>query len=464
MENRKQKEMYDAVILGTGVKESILAGLLSTTGAKVLQMDVSPVYGSSSRTIRYNEFIEEMKMKFPAQKQFVSIFGENEVSKLYIDLTPKIFLADEGLIKIIAEHNLSHCIEFSIISEQYIIKESTPILIPTTKTAALTSQLCGPLQLLKLHKFISMIKGFYNASDIEKKNIAKQWKTVEDLYTYYGISQSLRVILGHGVALYTSNEYLQEDPSEFILRLTTYFKSVARINGEQSSGNSPFLYPKYGISEISQGFARLSAVKGGITRMATEIVSMEREEDKYALTIRTEGQNDYIHTKCIIANDQYYSTIPNAIKRKVHTLRGVYILKSLPYAKSKQALITSTSAHSDIFLLVIGENEEVCPSGYSIAYITAEYRGDVDAVEAIYSSEEVPLILKEIAAPAVNQLYAWKYSIMQQFLWVDEATEGVEMLDPIVLPLKPMDNTVDFRSVLGEVQNVFDMFSRTTSV
>ncbi|KAH9386484.1 Rab GDP dissociation inhibitor [Nematocida major] len=465
MPEETPQEIYDAVILGTGVKESILAGLLSAAGAKILQMDASSVYGSSSRTIQYEDFIREMQAKFPHQKQFKSVFGEKEASKLYIDLTPKIFLADEGLIKIIAEHNLAHCIEFSIISEQYIVKEdSSSILIPTTKTSALTSNLCGPLQLLKLHKFVNMIKGFYNATDIEKKAISSQWRSVQDLYDYYGISESLRTIIGHGIALYTSSKYLQEEPAGFIMRLTTYFRSVSRINGEKQSGNSPFLYPKYGISEISQGFARLSAVKGGITRMSTEITGMERREAGYLLSLRADGVDDYVHTNFIIANDQYYATIPNSRRRVLRTARGVFILRSLPDAKSKQAMLLSKTLHSDIFLLVVGEAEEVCPSGYSIAYITAEYNGSEESAAQAHSSADPTEMLREIAAPAINQLYAWKYSIMQQFLWIEEAAEGLDTLDPLVTPLKPMDNTVDFRTVLEEVQSVYETFTRNTAV
>ncbi|OAG31469.1 Rab GDP dissociation inhibitor [Nematocida sp. ERTm5] len=461
MEGQAEKEIYDAIILGTGIKESILAGLLSNTGAKVMQMDSSPVYGSSSRTIQYTDFVQEMANKFPMQSQFVNIFGEKEASKICIDLTPKIFLADEGLIKIIAEHNLAHCIEFSIISEQYIIKDEKPILIPTTKTAALTSKLCGPLQIIKLHRFVSMIKGFYNAEDREKQSMTAQWKTVHDLYEYYGISHSLRSIIGHGIALYTSDEYLKSEPSEFIHRLTTYFRSVARINGEKTGGNSPFLYPKYGISEISQGFARLSAVKGGVTRMGTEILKMDMKNGAHILDIKTEGQKDTVYTKFIIANDQYYATVPDVNTKKVYTLRGVYILKALPNSRSKQAMLV-LPGHPGIFLLVIGKDEEMCPEGYSIAYITAEYSGTEEELESIKSSYEIPYFLKEIVAPAVNQLYAWKYSIMQQFVWIDEASEGItDLIDKNVISLKPMDNTVDFRTVLAEVEHVYSLFSST---
>ncbi|KAI5184748.1 Rab GDP dissociation inhibitor [Nematocida homosporus] len=435
-------EHYDCTILGTGIKESILAGLLSARGLKVLQMDDASSYGSSSRTLRYDEFLQEMTTR-SQDPQFFDALGPVGVS-FYIDLTPKIFLADEGLIKVIAEHNLGHCIEFNVIEEQYIVTNGKTILIPTTKTAALKSNLCGPIQLLRLHRFVGMIKGFYEASESERVKIASKWATVRDLYTDYGISTSIQVILGHGVALYTSEAYLEDRPGEFILRLTTYFRSVARANPARTGGNSPFLYPKYGISEISQGFARLAAVRGGTTRMTTEILDLKECPAGYHLSLRTEGQEDQITTAQVIANDRYYSALPNTYLKEVHTLRGVYILKSSNQT-TRQALITAEP--SDLFLLVVGASEGVAPEGYAIGYLTA-------AVPEESFAHLNPADLAQRVTPGTSLLQAWRYEILQSFLWVDTATEGRSGLHPYIHPLHPMDNTVDFRTVYHEVQSV----------
>ncbi|KAI5188560.1 Rab GDP dissociation inhibitor [Nematocida sp. AWRm77] len=449
------KETYCCVILGTGIKESILAGLLSSAEMKVLQIDTSGVYGSSSRTLRYEEYLEEMKSKLPLHTQFRNLLGE-EGKELYIDLTPKIFLADEGLIRVIAENNLAYCMEFNIIAEQYLVQEKKEILIPNTKTSALKSGLCGPLQLIKLHKFMSVIKSYYNAPEEEKQRMSSQWKSVEAMYEAYGISVSVQKLLGHGVALYTSEEYLKDPPKEFIHRLTTYFRSVARVNGASASkGNSPFLYPKYGISEISQGFARLSAVKGGTTRMCTEILRLTKEQEGYAMTIKTEEEETEVFTRCIVANSEYYSCIPNSFRKEVHTLRGVYILKGPSTIQTKQALVTTEDPQRYLFLLVVGEEEGVCPEGFFIGYVTGEYNKDTVPVSSVL--EYTPDAQTELARqtrPATERVEAWGYHILQSFFWVDLSVEGTPGVDPFIVPLAPMDNTVDFRTVHREVQEV----------
>lgn len=37
---------YDAIVLGTGLKECVISGLLSTQGKRVLQVDRNGYYGS----------------------------------------------------------------------------------------------------------------------------------------------------------------------------------------------------------------------------------------------------------------------------------------------------------------------------------------------------------------------------------------------------------------------------------
>lgn len=44
---------YDAIVLGTGLKECILSGLLSIEGKKVLHMDRNDYYGQRTRDQRH---------------------------------------------------------------------------------------------------------------------------------------------------------------------------------------------------------------------------------------------------------------------------------------------------------------------------------------------------------------------------------------------------------------------------
>lgn len=43
-------EEYDAIVLGTGLKECILSGMLSVSGKKVLHIDRNTYYGGDTGT------------------------------------------------------------------------------------------------------------------------------------------------------------------------------------------------------------------------------------------------------------------------------------------------------------------------------------------------------------------------------------------------------------------------------
>lgn len=69
--------------------------------------------------------------------------------------------------------------------------------------------------------------------------------------------------------------YLKHGAEELIKRCKLYSESMARY------GKSPYLYPLYGLGELPQGFARLSAIYGGtymLDKPADEIVTNEAGE------------------------------------------------------------------------------------------------------------------------------------------------------------------------------------------
>lgn len=56
---------------------------------------------------------------------------------------------------------------------------------------------------------------------------------------------------------FRDDEYISQSAITTIRRIKLYSDSLARY------GKSPYLYPMYGLGELPQGFARLSAIYGG---------------------------------------------------------------------------------------------------------------------------------------------------------------------------------------------------------
>jgi len=71
--------------------------------------------------------------------------------------------------------------------------------------------------------------------------------------------------LGHAVALYIDDSYLEEPAKPTVEKMSLYLDSVGRY------GDSPFLYPIYGLGGLPEAFSRLCAIHGGTYMLNTQV-------------------------------------------------------------------------------------------------------------------------------------------------------------------------------------------------
>ena len=55
-------ENWDAIVLGTGLKECLLSGLLSVAGKKVLHLDRNPYYGGASASLDIHQLFKKFEL------------------------------------------------------------------------------------------------------------------------------------------------------------------------------------------------------------------------------------------------------------------------------------------------------------------------------------------------------------------------------------------------------------------
>lgn len=77
-------EKYDVIILGTGLKECLLAGLLGVAGKKILHMDRNKYYGGESASITpLEEVISNLILKFV--KLFKRLACQSKISNSFFN-------------------------------------------------------------------------------------------------------------------------------------------------------------------------------------------------------------------------------------------------------------------------------------------------------------------------------------------------------------------------------------------
>ena len=107
-------EEYDVIVLGTGLKECILSGLLSVKGKKVLHLDRNGYYGGDCASLNLTNLWEMFR---PGQKHKEE-YGHNR--DWNVDLIPKFIMANGKLVKMLLHTKVTKYLEWKCVDAQYV--------------------------------------------------------------------------------------------------------------------------------------------------------------------------------------------------------------------------------------------------------------------------------------------------------------------------------------------------------
>ena len=183
--------------------------------------------------------------------------------------------------------------------------------------------------------------------------------TMKEVYDKYGLEATTRDFIGHSMALYQTDEYINTKgmAKDTVQRIRLYANSMARY------GKSPYIYPLYGLGELPQGFARLSAIYGGTYMLNTTIDEVLYEGNKVSGIKATmkergdegEGMKFSTKTQKIIADPSYF---PGKVQVTGHLLKAICIL-SYPVANTD---------NSDSAQLIIPQSQVGRKNGTFLTY------------------------------------------------------------------------------------------------
>jgi Rab GDP dissociation inhibitor len=212
-------------------------------------------------------------------------------------------------------------------------------------------------------------------SDTAGMNLSQT--TMKQVYDKYGLEQTTRDFIGHSMALYATDDYIESKgmAKDCVERIRLYVNSMARY------GKSPYIYPLYGLGELPQGFARLSAIYGGTYMLNTNVDEVKYENGKVSGIRATmkergeEGDGMKFETKCskIIADPSYF---PDKAKVVGHLIKAICILNhpidKTDNSDSVQLILPQSQVgrKHDIYIAMVSWAHNVCPKGYYIAIVS----------------------------------------------------------------------------------------------
>ncbi|RMB89981.1 hypothetical protein DUI87_33593 [Hirundo rustica rustica] len=360
-------EEYDVIVLGTGLTECILSGIMSVNGKKVLHMDRNSYYGGESASITP---LEDLYKRFNLPGAPPESMGRGR--DWNVDLIPKFLMANGQLVKMLLYTEVTRYLDFKVIEGSFVYKGGKIYKVPSTEAEALASSLMGLFEKRRFRKFLVYVANFDENDARTFEGVDPKKTTMRDVYKKFDLGQDVIDFTGHALALYRTDDYLDQPCQETINRIKLYSESLARY------GKSPYLYPLYGLGELPQGlrgsFAPaftpemppplvsrggqrgwLSAIYGGTYMLNKPIEEIVIENGK-VVGVKSEG-----------------SYVSDRVSKVGQVIRVICILshpiKNTNDANSCQIIIPQNQVNrkSDIYVCMISSAHNVAAQGKYIA-------------------------------------------------------------------------------------------------
>jgi len=376
-------EKYDVIFLGTGITECILAGLLSKAQKKVLVMDRNQYYGAESASMTpLSDFYTRFGKTCEAEK-----FGRDR--DWNVDLIPKFLMAHGELTKLLIHTGVTRYLEFKQIEGSYVYKSGANVYkVPSNDKEALASSLMGIFEKRRFKNFLVWAIALDFNDPKTWNGVDPKKTTMAEVYKKFGLDQNTADFTGHAICLHLDEDYKSKPCEDSLKRLKLYYDSLS------SYGKSPYLYPLYGLGELPQGFARLSAVYGGTFMLNKPAEGVVVGDDGKVTGVTSEGET--AKTKMVIGDPSYF---PDKVKKVGEVVRAICILNH-PIAKANntkscQIILPANQVagkSKDIYVGLLGADNTVSAKGFYLGFVSttvetsdaeAELKPGLDLLEPI---------------------------------------------------------------------------------
>jgi len=348
-------ETYDVIVLGTGLKECILSGLLSVDGKKVLHLDRNIYYGGASASLQLKT-LSELPL---ASGTPITDFKDN--NKYNVDIVPKFIMASGKLVQVLLHTDVVRYLDFKSIADTYVYRAGKIHHVPNTDAEAIKSPLMSLFEKRRCQKFFMFAEAYDEAKPDTHKGYDLHKMTMAELYGKFGLEPDTIDFIGHAMCMYRDDEYLTKPAIEAVKKMQLYFDSLTRF------GKSSFIYPLYGLGELPQAFARLSAIYGGTYILNTSVEGIVYDESGKVSGVRISrpddnGEHHLAKCSCIVT-DPYY--VPDKVRVTGKVVRAICIMNhpvpNTNNSESLQIIIPQKQIgrKSDVYITVTSSANQV---------------------------------------------------------------------------------------------------------
>jgi Rab GDP dissociation inhibitor len=337
---------------------------------KVLHMDRNDYYGGDSASLNLTQLYRKFR---PNQSPPQALGRDRDYN---IDLIPKFIIASGELTKILVHTNVTRYLEFKQIAGSYVFRDGSISKVPSNEMEAVRSPLMGLFEKRRAKKFFEFLQGWKDSDPATHQGIDLDKDSMKTVYEKFGLEPGTQDFIGHAMALYLDDDYITKPARPAYERIVLYTSSMARY------GKSPYIYPLYGLGELPQSFARLSAIYGGTYMLDKKVDEIVTDKDGKFVGVRCGEET--VKAKMVIGDPSYFGagaqTAPSDGKLRVieegKVIRAICILRhpipNTDDADSVQIIIPQNQVkrRNDIYIAAVSSTHNVCAKGVYIAIVS----------------------------------------------------------------------------------------------
>lgn len=291
-------------------------------------------------------------------------------------------MASGELARILAHTDVTRYLEFRQVAGSYVYRDGKIYKVPSTEMEALTSSLFGLWEKKKAMSFFHFMQA-YKQDDprTHQGGLDLSRASMADVYKYFDLNQGIQDFIGHAMALHLDDAYVTQPAWESYANIVLYMQSMNRF------GKSPYLYPLYGLGELPQGFARLSAIYGGTYMLDKPFDGVVLDEQGHVSGVRS-GQ-EVARCSAVIGDPSYF---PDRVKQTSKVIRAICLLRgpipNTSQADSVQIIIPQRQVARkygmnmdmvyvllvprvlDIYIACVSHAHNVCADGHYVAFVS----------------------------------------------------------------------------------------------
>lgn len=343
-------------------------------------MDRNDYYGGDSASLN----LTQLYRKFRPDQPPPSELGRDR--DYAVDLIPKFIIASGELTKILVHTDVTRYMEFKQIAGSFVYRDGKISKVPSTEMEAVKSPLMGLFEKRRAKKFFEFLQGWRDDDPATHQGIDLDKDRMKTVYEKFGLEPGTQDFIGHAMALYLDDDYITKSARPTYDRIILYTSSMARYGGK-----SPYIYPDYGLGELPQSFARLSAIYGGTYMLDKPIDEIVTDKDGKFVGVRSGGET--VKGKQVIGDPSYFGAGQTTEGGKIRVVEEEKVVRAICFLKhpipgtddsdSVQIIVPQNQVNrrNDIYIAMVSSTHHVCAKDIYVAIVSTIVETDKPELE-----------------------------------------------------------------------------------